>query len=74
MQNVKDFPGPFQWKQMRRSLNRFHACPGLFRDYEHMPDELKSHLRYPEDLFRLQTTSWAKYSRAISSAAREWRA
>jgi uncharacterized membrane protein (UPF0182 family) len=26
-----------------------------------MPDELKEHLRYPEDLFRIQTTTWGRY-------------
>ena len=37
------------------------AFPSLFSDFDEMPDDLKAHLRYPEDLFRLQTTSWAKY-------------
>ena len=37
------------------------AFPGLFKDFEEMPEDLRSHLRYPEDLFRIQTTSWAKY-------------
>ena len=37
------------------------AFPGLFKDFEDMPENLRSHLRYPEDLFRIQTTSWAKY-------------
>ena len=26
-----------------------------------MPEDLRAHLRYPEDLFRIQTNSWAKY-------------
>jgi uncharacterized membrane protein (UPF0182 family) len=26
-----------------------------------MPDELREHLRYPEDLFRIQTTVWGRY-------------
>ena len=26
-----------------------------------MPDELREHLRYPEDLFRVQTNTWGRY-------------
>ena len=37
------------------------AFPKLFKDFEDMPEDLQAHLRYPEDLFRLQTNSWAKY-------------
>ena len=37
------------------------AFPGLFKDFEEMPEDLQAHLRYPEDLFRIQTNSWAKY-------------
>ena len=37
------------------------AFPDLFTDFEEMPDDLKDHLRYPEDLFRVQTTMWARY-------------
>jgi uncharacterized membrane protein (UPF0182 family) len=37
------------------------AFPRLFKDLDDMPDDLRAHLRYPEDLFRLQTNSWAKY-------------
>ena len=35
--------------------------PGLFEDFEQMPLDLKNHLRYPEDLFRIQTSIWARY-------------
>lgn len=35
--------------------------PGLFEDFEQMPADLKDHLRYPEDLFRIQTSIWARY-------------
>ncbi len=35
--------------------------PGLFEDFEQMPLDLKNHLRYPEDLFRVQTSIWARY-------------
>ncbi|MCY4256833.1 MAG: UPF0182 family protein [bacterium] len=35
--------------------------PELFEDFEQMPADLQRHLRYPEDLFRVQTTMWARY-------------
>jgi uncharacterized membrane protein (UPF0182 family) len=37
------------------------AFPGLFSDFAQMPDPLKDHLRYPEDLFRVQTDVYATY-------------
>jgi uncharacterized membrane protein (UPF0182 family) len=37
------------------------AFPHLFKDYEVMPEVLRNHLRYPQDLFRLQTNMWARY-------------
>lgn len=37
------------------------AFPRMFKDLDEMPEDLQTHLRYPEDLFRLQTTAWAKY-------------
>ncbi len=37
------------------------AFPSLFRDLDDMPAELQSHLRYPEDLFQVQTTAWGRY-------------
>src|SRR5690606_14248800 len=37
------------------------AFPALFMDYSEMPEQLKSHVRYPEDLFRVQTNMWARY-------------
>ncbi|HUR78670.1 MAG TPA: UPF0182 family protein [Acidimicrobiales bacterium] len=35
--------------------------PRLFQDGENMPAELRAHLRYPEDLFRVQTTAFGRY-------------
>ncbi len=35
--------------------------PGLFRPIEQMPQSLRAHLRYPEDLFRVQTQVYATY-------------
>jgi uncharacterized protein len=37
------------------------AFPDLFTDFEDMPDGLQDHLRYPEDLFRVQTAAYARY-------------
>ncbi len=37
------------------------AFPDLFSDFEDMPKGLADHLRYPEDLFRVQTTAWGRY-------------
>ena len=37
------------------------AFPRLFKDFEEMPEDLQAHLRYPEDLFRIQSNSWARY-------------
>jgi uncharacterized membrane protein (UPF0182 family) len=37
------------------------AFPGLFRPLEEMPAELRRHIRYPKDLFRVQTTIYRRY-------------
>ena len=37
------------------------AFPNLFTPVEQMPEELRAHLRYPEDLFRIQTDVYSKY-------------
>jgi hypothetical protein len=37
------------------------AFPELFTPGDEMPDELRAHLRYPEDLFRVQTTMYGDY-------------
>lgn len=37
------------------------AFPDLFTPRNEMPAELVDHLRYPEELFRLQTAAYAKY-------------
>jgi len=33
----------------------------LFRSVDEMPEEIRSHLRFPEDLFRVQTALWGRY-------------
>jgi uncharacterized protein len=35
--------------------------PDLFTPLDEMPDDLSEHLRYPEDLFRVQTELYSKY-------------
>ena len=37
------------------------AFPELFTDFAEMPIDLQQHLRYPEDLFRVQTNMWGRY-------------
>ena len=37
------------------------AFPDLFTPVSEMPAELREHLRYPEDLFRIQTDVYSKY-------------
>jgi uncharacterized membrane protein (UPF0182 family) len=37
------------------------AFPDLFSDQADMPADLAEHLRYPEELFRLQTAAYSKY-------------
>jgi len=42
-----------------RTLSRIY--PGLLRPLATMPSDLRAHLRYPEDLFRVQTALYATY-------------
>jgi uncharacterized membrane protein (UPF0182 family) len=37
------------------------AFPDLFQDFSEMPEQIRDHIRYPEDLFRVQTNTWARY-------------
>jgi uncharacterized membrane protein (UPF0182 family) len=37
------------------------AFPDLFTDGDDMPSDLEAHLRYPEDLFRIQTAAYGRY-------------
>jgi uncharacterized protein len=37
------------------------AYPGLFKNLNEMPEELRQHLRYPRDLYQLQMQLFAKY-------------
>ncbi|MGZ8191336.1 MAG: UPF0182 family protein [Methylococcaceae bacterium] len=38
-----------------------NAYPGLFKNLEEMPFELRQHLRYPRDLYYMQMKVYAKY-------------
>ena len=40
------------------------AFPGIFRPLASMPEDLRRHLRYPEDLFRVQSDLYATYHMA----------
>ena len=35
--------------------------PGLFKDADRMPQELKAHVRYPQEIFEIQMAIYAKY-------------
>jgi uncharacterized membrane protein (UPF0182 family) len=37
------------------------AFPGLFKGADEVPEGLRAHFRYPEDLFRVQTNMWGRY-------------
>ncbi len=37
------------------------AFPGMFRPLSEMPEDLRSHVRYPEDLFTVQARMYATY-------------
>jgi len=38
--------------------------PGIFQPLDAMPPDLRAHLRYPQDLFRMQTDMYASYHMA----------
>lgn len=42
--------------------------PGVFRPIDRMPAEFRTHVRYPEDVFRIQTHTYAKYHMTDPSA------
>jgi uncharacterized protein len=52
------------------------AFPDLFTDFDRMSDDLKAHLRYPEDLFRVQSDVFSRYhvteSRRFYQGAAKW--
>jgi uncharacterized protein len=52
------------------------AFPDLFSDFDKMPTDLKAHLRYPEDLFRVQSDLYSRYhvteSRRFYQGSAKW--
>jgi len=42
-----------------RTIDRMY--PGLLKPFASMPTDIRAHVRYPEDLFRLQTQLYATY-------------
>ncbi len=38
-----------------------HIFPALFKPFSEMPDDLKNHIRYPKDLFKIQVDTYTKY-------------
>jgi len=52
------------------------AFPDLFTAFDKMPQELKEHLRYPEDLFRVQSDVYSRYhvteSRRFYQGSAKW--
>src|ERR671911_26254 len=52
------------------------AFPDLFTDFDKMPNNLKEHLRYPEDLFRVQSDVYSNYhvteSRRFYQGSAKW--
>ncbi len=41
------------------------ALPKLFSRFEDLPDELRDHLRYPQDLFQAQVTVYGRYHMTV---------
>jgi uncharacterized membrane protein (UPF0182 family) len=52
------------------------AFPDLFTNFDKMPKDLQAHLRYPEDLFRVQSDVYARYhvteSRRFYQGSAKW--
>jgi uncharacterized membrane protein (UPF0182 family) len=52
------------------------AFPDLFTDFNKMPKDLQAHLRYPEDLFRVQSDIYSRYhvteSRRFYQGSAKW--
>jgi hypothetical protein len=59
MPGVEDADGERKPDPIARAYRK--AFPELFADLDDMPDDLQSHLRFPEDLFRIQTNMWGRY-------------
>jgi uncharacterized protein len=52
----------YEWDQQDPMLKAWSAAfPGLVQDRSSIPDQLLSHMRYPEDLFKVQRHMLAEY-------------
>ena len=52
----------YEWDEQDPMLKAWSsAFPGLVKDRDSIPDELLSHMRYPEDLFKVQRNMLAEY-------------
>ena len=52
----------YAWDESDPMLQAWRgAFPGTVQDREDIPDELMEHLRYPEDLFKVQRYQFARY-------------
>jgi uncharacterized protein len=52
----------YQWDKTDPVLKVWEkAFPGTVKPYEDIPTDLMPHLRYPQDLFKVQRTLYAKY-------------
>ncbi len=43
------------------ALTLAHVFPGLLKPFDQMPEALRRHVRYPEDLFRIQAAVYTTY-------------
>jgi uncharacterized membrane protein (UPF0182 family) len=52
----------YEWDEQDPVLQTYmKAFPGTVEEYEDIPDELREHVRYPEDLFKLQRDILTRY-------------
>src|SRR5262249_30718065 len=52
----------YVWDPSDPVVNAYkQAFPALFSDKSQMPDSILEHVRYPEDIFRVQTSMWGRY-------------
>jgi uncharacterized membrane protein (UPF0182 family) len=52
----------YVWDPSDPVINAYkQAFPALFSDKSQMPASILDHVRYPEDIFRVQTSMWGRY-------------
>ncbi|WP_243737462.1 UPF0182 family protein [Blastococcus xanthinilyticus] len=67
----------YEWDQEDPVLQTFmKAFPGVVLPFEEMPEEVKAHVRYPEDLFKVQRDILTRYhvdeAQAFYSGSDRW--